>query len=364
MTGVMLSALSVLAGCGGEPAASAAIDVRLAEAPIELAGRATSRSSATWVAVLPGGRRIRIDAGRKRATTRALSPLRRAADAAPLARPAALPGGGTVDVAKDGALIFADRRLPVGALPDAQPVVGRDGLITVLVEPTRQYPHGAVGDELEAAAVALVAARPRPRVVAIARPRPGAVFEDLRALRVDVDGDGSEEIIVVESDEREGARIVAFDLRGRRLADSTPIGSAFRWHHALRSVPGPNGRPDIASVRTPHLGARLEFLRRRGSRLVVLAARDGYPTHYFGSRQLGAHALADGDGDGRRELVLPADSGSVLEGVRRQAERIKVQWRRDAGGRVTGPIATAGPAATPWLAAVRDDGTVRIWPPR
>ena len=364
MTGATLLALSALTGCGGEPPASAAVDVRLTEAPIELTGRATDRSSATWVAVLPGGQRIRIDAGRKRATTRALSPLRRAADAAPSARPARLRGGGTVDVAEDGALIVAGRRLRVGALPDAQPVVGRDGLITVLVEPTRGYPHGAVGDELEASAVALVAARPRPRLVAIARPRPGAVFEDLRALRVDADGDGSEELIVVESDEREGGRIVAFDLRGRRLAESAPIGSAFRWHHTLRSVPGPDGRPDIASVRTPHLAARLEFLRRRGSRLVVLAARDGYPTHYYGSRELGAHALADGDGDGRRELVLPAAPGSELAGVRRQAERVEVKWRRDAGGRVTGPIAVAGPSAAPWLAAVRDDGTVRIWPPR
>jgi hypothetical protein len=81
-------------------------------------------------------------------------------------KPACDPDGGVLALAPNGSLLSLTRELepralaPVAALPDAELVVldlgGGVSAVAVLTEPTQRYRHGALGDEVEAAAVTLL----------------------------------------------------------------------------------------------------------------------------------------------------------------------------------------------------------------
>lgn len=130
---------------------------------------------------------------------------------------------------------------------------------------------------------------------------------------------------------------------------------------------GPNGEVEFIDVRTPHLGGTVEFFRREGSELVVVAARRGFTNHTIGSRNLDLGIVADADGNGQLDVVVPTDDRTGLGILRRvdSGDGVEVIATVPLPGRLTTNVsATADEAGGLWFAAGSDDATVRIWPGR
>ncbi|OYX40649.1 MAG: hypothetical protein B7Z02_18035 [Rhodobacterales bacterium 32-67-9] len=172
-------------------------------------------------------------------------------------------------------------------------------------DPTPRYPHGALGDPVEHAGLAVRLADGRRLAV---RFPDTLVFEDTAPRLADLDGDGGNEVIVVESHDRQGARLAVWGLVEGRLARraATPfIGRRFRWLAPLgvADLDG-DGRPELAYVETPHLGKTLKILRLDGDRLVPVAEAKGLTNHRFGDPFIqGRIASCDG-----RPTILAASA--------------------------------------------------------
>ena len=197
---------------------------------------------------------------------------------------------------------------PPGGLPDGVVETGSAALASAwLIDPTRRYEHGVLGDAVEAGGLAV---RFRDGTTATLRLALEHVFEDRRARIVDTDGDGPDELLVVRSDVARGAALALYEASDgaiRLRAAAAPIGRAHRWLNpvGVADFDG-DGRREIAAVVTPHLAGRLTLYRRDGTSLVALAAIDGYSNHAIGSRELGMAAIADVNGDGAADVIVPA----------------------------------------------------------
>lgn len=157
-----------------------------------------------------------------------------------------------------------------------------------LAGPTARYPHGVLGDRLEAARL-VVDIRTGQRIH-VELP-PARVFEDLEPRIVDLDGDGREEVLVVESDAALGAALAVYGVVDGQLARiaATPfIGQANRWLNPLGTGDfSGDGRMDIALVATPHIGGILRLYRYTPPGLELFAEYRGVSTHAIGSTELG-----------------------------------------------------------------------------
>lgn len=194
------------------------------------------------------------------------------------------------------------------ALPDGE--MGRgvnDVAAAWLIEPTRAYDHGVLGDAIEAGGLRV---RLRGGAELDTRLPADSVFEDLRPRVVDLDGDGRDEILVVRSYLEAGAALVVYGVRDGKLvqlAQTDPIGRAYRWLNpaGVGDFDGDGGL-EIAYVETPHIGGILVILSFRDGRLRRKGRLRGFSNHAMGSRALGLSAVLDLDGDGAEELILPA----------------------------------------------------------
>ena len=278
-------------------------------------------------------------------------------------------GGRALAVGEAGDLVLLDGdgvldRLAVDALPDARVVATGDGRYAVLGGATDRYPHGALGDDVEASAV-VVAAVGGERLEARSRvdlPNDRVVEGLLPLVAPLVDG-GPPRLVVTETDARAGARQVAYALDGGRLAAGPPVGAGFRWRHRLAAAPfGPDGARELAVVRTPHLGGVVEFYRHRGDGLVVAATASGYSSHAFGSRNLDGGLAADLDGDGAVELLVPTQDRRRLVGLRRTPDGVEAALDLPLDGALATNVAGATTADGGLVvAAGRPDGTLRLW---
>ena len=114
--------------------------------------------------------------------------------------------------------------LAVNALPDARILSDEDGRLLFLSAPTEGYPHGVLGDTLEATTITLVDTTLDPHVIRKIQIDPGDVIEGVAPIWVDLDGDGEREIIVTQSNADTGGRIVVYREDGSLFASGEPIG--------------------------------------------------------------------------------------------------------------------------------------------
>jgi hypothetical protein len=269
--------------------------------------------------------------------------------------------GGWASVTPDGVVrLPAGENADVGALPDAR-IVRAAGRLYVLASRTREYAHGVLGDELEAASVAVL--DPAGGVEATLAP-PSGVVEGIAPIVADVDDDGEREVVVTASDAERGARLVALSAAGDAMVGPA-IGSGFRWRHQLAVAPfGPRGETELAAVKTPHVGGTAEFYRAGGGRLDLVASLRGYSTHAIGSRTLDNAVAGDLNGDGSMELLVPDDPRRELAGLRRRAddeEGVVEAWRVPLGGRLTSNLCAVAGRAGVVVAAGRANA-LRVWP--
>lgn len=261
-------------------------------------------------------------------------------------------------------------------LPDGV-VTMTDGLAVALVQPTDRYPHGALGDRIEAAAVQALGLDGG--AGATFGPEPPAVIEGISALLADATGDGRPEVLVTHSDADQGASLALWSPDGELLAASDGIGLGNRWRNQLAIAPvGPGGEIEIIDVRTPHIGGTVQYFRIEGDRLVRVASHSGFTSHRLGSRNLDLGIVADADGNGALDVLVPTDRRETVgvltrfDGPGDGYDGVEVVAELDLPGRMTtnfgvrpdlDPQAGEATASTGLSFAVgTDEGVLRIWP--
>lgn len=182
-------------------------------------------------------------------------------------------------------------------------------------EPTDRYPHGVFGRPENAGALVVEDVQGRNTTLRLPA---DSVFEDLVPRIADFDGDGQNDVLVIRSSVRAGAQIVVYRLAAGTLYESAataPIGRPNRWLSiaGIADYSG-NGRPDIALVKTPHIGGVLELLSfdRRQLRPVGRPLK-GFSNHVFGSREASLSASTTVNSDRIHDLVLPSEDRRSLK---------------------------------------------------
>lgn len=204
---------------------------------------------------------------------------------------------------------------------------------------TDRYPHGALGDPYEYAALTVFFHLTLPcRAVRASQHvtlPPELVFEDVKRPRLaDLDGDGEPEILTVESHRDKGARVVVWARVGTsvvRVASTPFIGTRFRWLALIGAADlDGDGKIEIAYIDRPHLAKTLRIWRFDKGRLAPVAEAAGLTNHRFGEA-----AISGGI----------RDCGAGPEIVTANAEWSRVIAARLQGGRIAsrdlGPYAGA-----------------------
>lgn len=212
--------------------------------------------------------------------------------------------------------------LVLAASASAEPVAALSAQFT---EPTNRYPHNVLGDLPGFGALEVrLADGTSLRLV----PPKSRVFEDISPRLWDTDGDGIPEIVVVESDQRLGARLTAWTVQ--RTADGTHtlvlraagdfIGTRFRWLApvGIADFTG-DGRAEIAYVAMPHLARRLVLVRLDGDRLVPVAQLDGISNHRIGEAFITGGVRDCGKGP---EMLLPTSDWQKIARIRFTSGRL------------------------------------------
>lgn len=277
-------------------------------------------------------------------------------------RASILSNGDVEIIGETGELISS---LPVNALPDARLLIDENERILLLTDPTNRYNHGVLGDNLEAASITLIETLPKVRVSSKISLPQNEVVEGIAPIWVDLTGNGQREIVVTISDLNLGAGIVVFSETGERLAEGSKMGQPYRWRHQIAAAEFLTGEePELAVVRTPHIGGVIEFYRLEEGNLNLVAELPGVTSHVMGSRNLDMSAAGDFDGDGSNELLVLDPSLSELIAVQRTADGAEFDWVLPIEGTLSTNLAAVTlPDGDIALGLGRTDGVLRIWVP-
>lgn len=172
--------------------------------------------------------------------------------------------------------------------------------------PTDRYAHGILGDAIEWGALEITTDKGTRRFV-LSEDR---VFEDVAPRLADIDGDGSPEVIVVETLASAGAQLAIYDETGK-ISATPHIGQTNRWLAPIgvADLDG-DGAIEIAYIDRPHLAKILRVWRYTDGALVPVADLPGLTNHRIGERDIGG-GLRD-CGDGPEMITASADWTQVM----------------------------------------------------
>jgi hypothetical protein len=226
-----------------------------------------------------------------------------------------------------------------------------------LAGPTGRYPHGVLGDRLEASMLVVETSAGKRLQTELPGTR---VFEDLQARVIDLDGDGRDEILVVESDAARGASLAVYAVRNRRLSRiaATPfLGQPNRWLNPLGAGDfDGDGRLDIALVATPHIGGILRLYKYAPPRLEPFAEYPGVSTHEIGSTELGLGQVVKARP--RDWLLVPDQARRAMLLLEWSPDGWRTIARADLHGRVASSLIPAGDSR--WSLRLHDGRQIRI----
>ncbi len=178
-------------------------------------------------------------------------------------------------------------------ISDSQAVAGRHDVAWAwLGSPTLRYPHRALGSPTHAASVhALVRSRSGAWQAVESRLPLHRVYEDRVPRIIDIDRDGSEEILLVEADALRGASLVVLGIEHAangpvltERARSAFAGTPFRWLNPVGVADfDADGQLDLAMVLTPHIGGELQLLHYRPPLMVPYARALDVSNHRMGA---------------------------------------------------------------------------------
>ena len=249
-----------------------------------------------------------------------------------------------VAVAADGAVVLigsllsAPRivsRVDARALPDARiTLADLDGDGTpeavILTEPTDRFSNGLLGDRVEAASVTVIGITPFGLSVRGRHALTTGVFEDLVPVLAPLTPGGRPAVLIARSADPQGTLVSALGWRDGALgalAESLPADQGGRWIHVVGATDlSRDGSPEVVAVRAPHLGGVLTAYRRRGAALSVAAQVAGFSSHAAGSRNQDQAVIADLDGNGRPEVIVPRHSRETLVSLELDGSRFVERW--------------------------------------
>eukprot|EP00798_Chlamydomonas_sp_ICE-L_P001573 gene1573-32958_t len=244
---------------------------------------------------------------------------------------------------------------------DNKVILGQNNIARAwLGEPTNRYPHGVFGDPLEAGAVFVQLQNGTELSFHIDQHQEAgwnreSVFEDVSPRLWDLDGDGEDEVWTVRSDRSDGGRLEAYAVVNGKLQlrfAAAPIGTGFRWLNPIGvgAFDANTSANQVAYVQTPHIGGIVTVLKPEGKRLVPIATREGYSNHEYGSTSLDLSAVADLDGDGATELVVPAVSLAELVVLSLKEGQLVERARTGAIARIAGGLKLSVGSSGDWQA--------------
>ena len=132
-----------------------------------------------------------------------------------------------------------------------------------------------------------------------------SVFEDIAPRLADMDGDGRDEAIVVESTTAGGAALVVYRRDGDRLERiaTPPIGRRNRWLSPIGIADfDQDGRMDVAYVEKPHLSKVLKIYSWAGDHLKLIAKATSFSNHRIGDETITSGLRECGRGV---EMIVP-----------------------------------------------------------
>lgn len=175
-----------------------------------------------------------------------------------------------------------------GGITDADGIL-LPGAHVYFSQPTQRYDHGILGDDIEWGSLVWLrqgSAQHGPYAVDELVLPQDRVFEDIRPRLVDLDGDGTFEIIVIETQVNKGAQLAIYALDGMQLIKqaSTPlIGQTHRWLAPLGAADlDGDGHMEIAYIDRPHLAKTLRIWRYQNGKLTHVADQPGLTNHRIG----------------------------------------------------------------------------------
>lgn len=226
-------------------------------------------------------------------------------------------------------------------LEGSQAVRGHQNIAWVwLGTPTMRYPHKALGSATHAASlhVQLASAQGAAQTLVYRLPF-NRVFEDLTVRLVDLDADGRDEMVVIESDALRGSSVVVLGLREKasgqstakmtgstmivELARSAPTGGTFYWLNpvGVADFDG-DGKLDIASVTTPHVGGVLNLYHYRPPLLASFAKVMDVSNHRMGDPEQDLAVIVTLPGL-RPTVIVPDMTLKALHALRWEASDVK-----------------------------------------
>ena len=282
-------------------------------------------------------------------------------NASPLTTPVLLSDRRMAYITDQGSLVVQDKQIAVDALPDARLLVDEEDRILLLTQPTDDYKHAVLGDGTEARGFALFETVDGSLVKKIEVQTPDqSVIEGIAPIWTDLDSDGTREIIVTLSGNADGpgARIVVYSESGDILAKGhlSPGG----WRHQL-AVASMGGKTVILDVQKPHVDRLVDVYEMVGDTLLVLDKKQGYSTHQLGLRNLDMALVADMDGAGEKELIVPHITYNSIHGLAFDGMKIEEKWSQALPGRISTNIASVNREEKLSLAVGTENGELLVW---
>lgn len=192
-------------------------------------------------------------------------------------------------------------------VPDTREVTGQRQIAAAWYShATDRYAHGALGDDIEAGALQVRLANGQRLAYVLDE---GSVFEDIAPRLVDLDGDGTDEVVSIRAYAQGGAALSVFKVSQSTIepwVEYPRIGLANRWLNPVGfgDFDG-DGQLEVAHIQTPHIGGILILSRVHGNELKPFASRPGVSNHAYGATELRMSAVVDVDADGRDEIIVP-----------------------------------------------------------
>jgi hypothetical protein len=192
-----------------------------------------------------------------------------------------------------------------------------------LTSPTMRYPHHSLGSATHPGSVTVQLASGKTVVYELPINR---VFEDLSPRLVDLDNDGKDELLLIESDALRGSSVVVLGIRAGKLVElarSPHTGSTFRWLNIVGTADfDGDGKMDIAAITTPHIGGTLKLYHYRPPHLVAYASAMDTSNHLMGSTEQQLAVIVHLP-QVRPTVIVPDMSLKALHALRWQANG---QW--------------------------------------
>jgi hypothetical protein len=224
-----------------------------------------------------------------------------------------------------------------GRIPDSQVAIGsRNIAYAWLGSLTDRYDHAALGSALHAGSLHALVRQANGALVLVSVQVPASrVIEDRVPRLADLDGDGLDEIVVVESDLQLGSSIVVYGVQAgtpagppalAERARSAYLGASHRWLNpvGVADFDG-DGHADIVAVTTPHVDGVLTLYRYRPPALEPIAKLPGFANHRFGRRDQQLSAIVTMPGK-RPTVIVPAMDVRTLHAL----QIVNGEWREVA----------------------------------